>query len=272
MIKTKITAALLITIFALAIGDILIPSTAISAAYAQAEEIPQQASTLNADAIDDILDIIGINGDQEASEDESNTQTVEQPIDQEVNQEVDQSEDSDQDNDNTQTQVGAIDQDIAQGIVDGDDSAKSESESGDAKHKSSSSSESGDAENVNAQDAENNAELNQDQHQDVTQTNEANFGDDTTELDAANAGVPIAVQISVQEDGEESESDDELPPPEESDEFSCFTGSEGLVCFDDQEECLAAEEIDDTEALCEEFETLPESASLCRAEELFIVC
>jgi hypothetical protein len=147
-----------------------------------------------------LSDIFGTDNN-DGGDDDSNTQTIEQPIEQEIDQEVDQSEENEQDNDNTQTQVGVIAQDIAQGIVDGDDEAKSSSESGkaraDKKGYARSSATSGDATNANIQLAQNNAVLNQNQQQTVSQSNVANFGDDTAELAAANVAIPIAVPINI---------------------------------------------------------------------------
>jgi hypothetical protein len=155
-----------------------------------------------------IDDILGADDEEEAD----TSQTVDQPVTQDTNQAVDQSETNDQHNDNTQTQAGAIDQDIAQGIVDGDDSAKSKSESGDAKKYSTSSSSAGDAVNVNDQAAENNADLTQDQSQAVDQDNTATFGDDNADLDNVNLAVPIAVPINVDENQEEVAVEEPEPP------------------------------------------------------------
>src|SRR5918995_2421329 len=161
MMNSK-TAALMFAL--LSLGGMMIPGLSI---------LPQAA---NAQVdIGGILEDAGVTTndeeeeDDEEDEEDTTSQDISQPIDQEIDQEVDQEEENDQDNDNDQDQTGVIDQDIAQGIVDGDDKAKSKSESGDAKHKSSSSSSSGDAADVNAQDAANNAELVQDQDQTVDQ-------------------------------------------------------------------------------------------------------
>ena len=168
---------------------------------------PVYAQSFAGGLVDGILDDVGITDNEEEAADTS--QTIDQPVTQDLTQAVDQSEDNDQDNDNTQTQAGAIDQDIAQGIVDGDDSAKSSSESGDAKYHSSSSSSSGDASDVNDQAAENNGDLAQDQSQTVDQDNTATFGDDSADLDAANVAVPIAVPINVDENNQEEEPEEE---------------------------------------------------------------
>ena len=226
--KSK-TIALLFAMLSLG-GMVAIPglSLAPTTAYAQ---IPD-AGDIVGGVLDDVFGAEEEdNGDEEAAA-ADDTQTVEQPIDQETNQDVDQSEDNDQSNDNDQDQTGAISQDIAQGTVDGDDSAKSKSESGDAKYHSSSSSSSGDAANINDQAAANTADLTQDQDQTVDQDNTATFGDDTADLDAANVAVPIAIPINVDENQEE----EQVEEPEED----TIT-----VCVDDETEEVTLAELQD---------------------------
>jgi hypothetical protein len=158
-----------------------------------------QAQSLAQDIVSRVLGTTGIDNNDEDEEDTTD-QSIEQPIDQTNNQEIDQSETNDQSNTNTQTQASSVDQDIAQGIRDGDDSTRSSSESGDAKKHSSSSSESGDAVNANDQEATNNAHVSQQQHQTVTQDNDVEFGDDSAEQNAANIAVPIADPTDIDED------------------------------------------------------------------------
>ncbi len=203
MINSK-TAALLFAM--LSLGGMLTTGLSIAPTTAYAQ------TSFAEDIVNGVLD--DVFGDEDEEEDEGDTtdQSIEQPIDQEVNQEVDQSEENDQSNTNTQTQTGVIDQGIEQGIQDGDDSAKSSSESGDAKKHSSSSSSSGDAENSNQQGATNDARLQQLQVQNVDQNNFAEFGDDTAELNAANVAVPIAIPINVDENEEEQQ------PPEDGED------------------------------------------------------
>lgn len=183
-------------------------------------------------------------------EDESNAQEIIQEIEQEVDQEVDQSEENEQDNDNTQTQVGAIDQDIAQGIEDGDDTAESSSESGDASGRdSSSSATSGDAENSNEQEAANDAVLTQEQFQEVTQTNEVEFGDDTAILEGTNVAIPIAVPINVQLEEEDQ------PPVEEpeGDVEWCYDyridTTVQSVCYTNEQACESDRALDEREVI-----------------------
>jgi hypothetical protein len=178
-----------------------------------------------------IDDVLGTDDEEEAD----TSQTVDQPVTQDTNQAVDQSETNDQHNDNDQTQAGAVDQDIAQGIVDGDDSAKSKSESGDAKKYSSSSSSSGDAANVNDQAAENNADLTQDQSQAVDQDNTVTFGDDAADLDNVNLAVPIAVPINVDENQEVAVEEPEPPVDGEEDTIR--------VCTEEGQRNLTLEEL-----------------------------
>jgi len=158
-----------------------------------------QAQTLAQDIVSRVLGTTNIDNNDEDEEDTTD-QSIEQPIEQSNTQSIDQSEENNQENNNDQTQTGVVDQDIAQGIEDGDDSTRSSSESGDAKYHSSSRSSSGDAVDVNDQEATNNAELNQQQHQTVTQDNDVEFGDDDAEQNAANVGVPIGVPIDIDED------------------------------------------------------------------------
>jgi hypothetical protein len=263
MINPETAGAALLLFAMLSLGSMVAipglsvaPTTAIPA-FAQGVDGEELANGI----IDDVF-----GADEEDEEEAADTsQTINQPVTQDLNQEVDQSETNDQSNDNDQTQTGVIDQDTTQGIEDGDDKAKSESESGDAKHKSHSSSSSGDAANVNDQEAENNAELNQEQHQDVNQENNVEFGDDTADLDAVNVAIPIAIPINVQEEEEEvlEEPDDEVPPPEEEEAFFCFSAPPGDLCFESLAECEGA-----TAGLeeCQRFETLPEGAFICRFE------
>jgi hypothetical protein len=218
MINPKTGAALLFAMLSLG-GMIAIPGLSI---------IPKAAHAQGVDGASLAEDIIGgiIPEDEEEAADTS--QTVEQPVTQDLTQAVDQSETNDQDNDNTQTQAGAIDQNTEQGIQDGDDSAKSSSESGDAKYHSSSSSSSGDAADVNSQAAANDAELNQDQHQTVDQDNTAIFGDDTADLDAINVAIPIAVPINVDENQEEVAVEEPEPPVDGEEDTIEICTDEGI--------------------------------------------
>lgn len=266
MINSK-TGELLLIMLSLG-GTIAIPGlsivpTTIQTAFAQGVDGEELANGI----IDDIF-----GADDEEDEGADTSQTIDQPVTQDLTQDVDQSEDNDQSNDNNQTQAGVIDQDIAQGIVDGDDSAKSKSESGDAKKYSSSSSSSGDAANINDQAAENNADLTQDQSQTVDQDNTATFGDDIADLAAVNVAIPIAVPISLQEEVVE-EPEEEVPPPEEE-EFFCFPEPlfEGFTCFDNLAECQDALDLLNREGICQGSETLPEGGLLCRIEEGQIDC
>jgi len=191
------TTALILAVFALVGGAIIPAVVPTPAAYAQLSDV--------GDIVDDSLETVGITEEEEEVEDSN----IEQPIDQGVGQRlVDQSEENDQDDDNTQIQTGVDDQDTAQGTVDGNDLAESSSESGKAKKYSSSSSSFSDTENSNEQGAGNDAELNQDEEQDIDQDHAAIFADDTADLDPANVAVPIAIPINVQEELEEVVDDD----------------------------------------------------------------
>jgi hypothetical protein len=265
MINSKMTEATLLFALLSLGGMVAIPglslvstTTITQTAYAQGVDGEELANGI----IDDVF-----GADEEDEEEADTSQTIDQPVTQNLTQAVDQSEDNDQSNDNDQTQTGVIDQDTTQGIEDGDDKAKSKSESGDAKKYSSSSSESGDAANINAQAAVNNAELNQEQHQDVTQTNTANFGDDEADLDGVNVAVPIAIPISLQEEEIVEEPKEEVQPPPEEGLF-CFFEPGGSICFDNLAECQEALVIVDRgEEMCQRFETLPEDGILCRINE-----
>ena len=190
--KIATTTALILATFAL-VGGAIIPAGVVPTpvAYAQLSDV--------GDIVDDSLETVGI------TEEEVEDSNTEQPIDQGVGQRIlDQSEENDQDDDNAQIQTGVDDQDTAQGTVDGNDLAESSSESGKANKKYSSSSSSfSDTDNNNEQGAGNDAELNQDEEQDVDQDHAAIFADDTADLDPANVGVPIAIPINVQEELEE---------------------------------------------------------------------
>jgi len=200
MINPKTGATLLFAMLSLG-GMVAIPGLSLvptTTAYAQ--------TSLAEDIVGGVLDDFFGDDEEETAD---NTQTVEQPVTQDTNQDVDQSETNDQSNTNTQTQVGAIGQDIEQGTQDGDDSAKSSSESGDAKKGSSSSSSSGDSASINNGDAANGANLQQLQVQNVDQNNFAEFGDDSADLDNVNLAVPIAVPINVDENQEEIQNGEE---------------------------------------------------------------
>jgi hypothetical protein len=230
-------------------------------------------------------------GSSDAVEDESFTQTVDQPTDQGNDQVLDQSEEIDQDDNNTQSQIGATDQDSAQGVVDGDDLADTNSQSGDAKKKyyGSSSSTSGDALNDNEQGGVNDADLNLDQDQTVDQGHASVFGDDAAELDDTNVAVPLGVPVNTQEESvlveEEapaatptppSDDADDLPPeepPEEDEEVFCFESDivdpRAFLCFDTLEGCLLGEgELGPVVLECEEFEEPPPDAFTCEVSEV----
>ncbi len=125
------TTPLVLAIFTLVGGAIVSALVLTPAAYAQLSDI--------GDIVGDTLESVGIT---EPEEEDSNIE--QQPIDQEsdqVGQEVvNQSEDFDGTSTNTQTQAEVNAQDITQGLADGEDSAESKSESGDAEKYSSSSS------------------------------------------------------------------------------------------------------------------------------------
>src|SRR5918912_1091236 len=97
------TIALLFAMVSLG-GMIAVPGLSIAPTTVYAQDFA-------GDLVDGILEDVGIN-DEEEDEEDTTDQTVEQPIDQAIDQSVDQSETNDQDNDNTQTQAGAIDQDL----------------------------------------------------------------------------------------------------------------------------------------------------------------
>ena len=96
----------------------------------------------------------------------------------------------------------------------------------------------------NEQEATNEAELKQNQQQDVTQSNVANFGDDTAELNAANIAVPIAVPINVDLDEEDVPTTPPTPPPPPPVEEGVFclsvlgAGEIFIFCFPTMEQCL----------------------------------
>ncbi len=191
--KATATTALILTIFAL-VGGAASSAEIISKplAYAQLSEI--------GDTVDDTLETVGIEKEEE-EEEEVDSSIEQQPMDQSVGQEVvDQSEHSDGNSNNIQVQSGLEDKDIAQEIVNDNDSAESSSEFGYTKGKYASftSSSSTGAEGANEQDAHNGGELNQEGDQRVDQDDTSVFTDDTADLSPANVATPIAVPVNVQ--------------------------------------------------------------------------
>ena len=211
---TTAAIALILAAFAL-VGGAVIPTQL--AAYAQLSGV--------SNIVDDTLERAGITEVEEetAAEDSNTEQQIQQPNDQQVRQQLlDQSEESNRNNDNAQTQTGAEDQDSAQGVVDGDDLAESQSESGDAKKYSTSSFTSGDGVNESPQDAASDGELNHDEHQTVDQHGTTIFGDDAADLDDTNVATPTAIPVNAQEELEEV-----LPPIDsEEDTITVCVGRE----------------------------------------------
>jgi hypothetical protein len=192
--KATATTALILTIFAL-VGGAASSAEIISKplAYAQLSEI--------GDTVDDTLETVGIE-EEEEEEEEVDSSIEQQPMDQSVGQEaVDQSEHSDGNSNNIQVQSGLEDKDIAQEIVNNNDSAESNSEFGYTEGKFASftsSTPSNGAEGVNEQDADNGGELKQKEDQRVDQDDTSIFTDDTADLSPANVATPIAVPVNVQ--------------------------------------------------------------------------
>jgi hypothetical protein len=256
-------------------GAAVVPS-----ATAQEEDNENLASRIVSGTLED--------GSSDAVEDQPNTQTIGQPTDQGNDQVLDQSEENDQHDNNTHSQIGASDQDSAQGIVDGDDLSETSSQSGDAKKKyyGSSSSTSGDALNDNEQGGVNDADLNLDQDVTIDENHASVFGDDTAELDNTNVAEPLGVPVNIQE--EESvlveektlaptqtptppTDDDNQPteePPEEDEEVFCFESEvldpSVVLCFENLEDCEVGEDaFGFVISECEEFEAVPADAQTC---------
>jgi hypothetical protein len=192
--KATATTALILTIFAL-VGGAASSAEIISKplAYAQLSEI--------GDTVDDTLETVGIE-EEEEEEEEVDSSIEQQPTDQSVGQEaLDQSEHSHGNSNNIQVQSGLEDKDIAQEIVNNNDSAESNSEFGYTEGKFASftsSTPSNGAEGVNEQDADNGGELKQKEDQRVDQDDTSIFTDDTADLSPANVATPIAVPVNVQ--------------------------------------------------------------------------
>jgi hypothetical protein len=149
--------------------------------------------------VDTTLEKVGI--PEEVREEEDVNNIEQQPIDNENDQElaqevVDRSEHTDGTNTNIEIKSEVDDQDIAQGIVNGNDLGESSSESAYVNGKYSRSvSSSSDTHKANEEDADNGGEVNQDEDERVDQYETWIFGDDATNLDPANIGVPIAIPV-----------------------------------------------------------------------------
>jgi hypothetical protein len=137
-----------------------------------------------------------------------------------------------------------------------------------------SSSSSSDAQDESNQEATNTASEDSNQQQDVDEDNVGDLGEDVADLDDANVAVPLGIPINVQLEEEvvvEPEPDDgELPPPEDEDVFFCLEDIDfGVLCFDTLQDCEFVEDLFEVFIVseCEEFETPPSDAAICRVVE-----